>query len=178
MLLIQLTGLSGAGKTTLSGRVRDELQKLGLRVEIIDGDEYRRHLCRDLGFSRADRLENIRRLGFVGRLLARHGVIVLLAAINPYEEARRALRAEAEKARTVWIDCDLETLRRRDPKGLYRRAFLPDSDPEKLTNLTGVNDPFEAPADADLRIVTSAETEAESAAALLRFILEEIEYEA
>jgi adenylylsulfate kinase (apsK) len=171
-----LTGLSGAGKTTLSYNTANELQKLGYRVEVIDGDEYRRNLCRDLGFSRDDRLENIRRLGFVGRLLAKHGVIVLLSAINPYEEARRELKEKSEgvKVKTVWIRCDLETLRRRDTKGLYARAFLPEDHPDKLHNLTGVNDPFEIPVEPDLIIDTARETEGESTEKLLKFILNNI----
>lgn len=170
MILIQLTGLSGAGKTTLSYNVKSELENLGHRVEVIDGDEYRQTLCRDLSFSRADRCENIRRLGFVGAVLAKHGIIVLLSAINPFEESRRELKEKHALTKTVWIDCDLETLRRRDTKGLYRRAFLPDSHPEKLSNLTGVGDVFETPQNADLRISTERESIEESAQRLLKFI--------
>ena len=174
MILIQLTGLPGAGKTTLSYNVRRELQKRGCKVEVIDGDEYRATLCRDLGFSRSDRLENIRRLGFVGKKLAQNGVMVLLSAVNPYEEARRELRESFAPVKTVWIDCDLETLRERDPKGLYRRAFLRDDHPQKLNNLTGVGDPFEIPQDADLVIKTNQETETESTEKLLNFVLANI----
>lgn len=174
MIFIQMTGLSGAGKTTLSAKVKSELQKRNYKVEIIDGDEYRTTLCKDLGFSREDRFENIRRLGFVSQILARNGVIVLLAAVNPYQEIRRELRASSVSVKTVWIDCDLKTLRERDPKGLYKRAFLPDDDPNKLHNLTGVNDPFEIPQDADLIIKTAEETVSQSAEKLLNFILENI----
>lgn len=171
MILVQLTGLSGAGKTTLSYNVKAELQKRGYKIEIIDGDEYRRTLCRDLGFSKEDRCENIRRLGFVGTVLAKHEIIVLLSAINPYEEIRRELRAKGDFVKTVWLDCGLETLRKRDTKGLYRRAFLPDENPEKIHNLSGVNDAFEIPANTDLIIKTDIETESASAAKLLDFIL-------
>ena len=174
MLLIQLSGLSGSGKTTISYNTRRELENRGFKAEVIDGDVYRNGLCRDLGFSRADRIENIRRLGFVGDLLAGHGIVAILSAINPYEEAREALRQSSGRVRTVWIECDLETLRSRDTKGLYRRAFLPDSDPEKLTNLTGVNDPYEIPANPDLVIRTAIESEAESSDRLLQYILKEI----
>lgn len=167
-----MTGLSGAGKTTLSYNVKRELEKRGFKTEVIDGDEYRKMLCRDLGFSKADRLENIRRLGFVGKTLARHGVIVLLAAINPYDAIRRELKENTPFVKTVWVDCDLETLRERDTKGLYRRAFLPADHPEKLHNLTGINDPFEIPQDADLIVETARETIAESTERLLNFILE------
>ena len=175
MILVQLTGLSGAGKTTLSYNVRRELQKLGCKTEIIDGDEYRRTLCRDLGFSKEDRIENIRRLGFVASLLVKHGIVVLLAAINPFEDARRELKEKYDSVATVWIDCDLETLRERDTKGLYARAFLPENHPEKLKNLTGVGDPFESPENADLTIETGAETVEESTRKLLKFILARIE---
>lgn len=174
MILVQLTGLSGAGKTTLSYNVKRELQKRGWKTEIIDGDEYRETLCRDLGFSRADRIENIKRLGFVGTLLVKHGIIVLLAAVNPYEESRRRLKEKSDSVKIVWIDCDLETLRQRDTKGLYRRAFLPENHPDKLDNLTGVGDPFEIPRDADLTIKTDLETVAESSRKLLDFILAHI----
>ncbi len=174
MILIQHTGLSGAGKTTLSINVQRELQKLGFKVEVIDGDTYREILCKDLGFSKKDRCENIRRLGFVGTTLANNGVIVLLAAINPYEEVRKELKMKSSLVRTVWIDCDLETLKSRDTKGLYKRALLPESDPNKLKNLTGVNDPFEIPQDPDLIIRTGQETESESTQNLLNFILSNI----
>lgn len=170
-----MTGLSGAGKTTLSYNIKGELEKRGYKTEVIDGDDYRQTLCKDLGFSRADRIENIRRLGFVGKILARNGVIVILSAINPYEEARRELKENSRQIKTVWIDCDLETLQKRDTKGLYERAFLPDDHPDKLNNLTGVNDPFENPRDADLIIKTDDETARESTAKLLNFILENIE---
>lgn len=174
MIFIQMTGLSGAGKTTVSYNVKRELERRGLRTEVIDGDEYRATLCKDLGFSREDRIENIRRLAFVGQKLSQHGVIVILSAINPCDEVRREVKANLPAAKTVWLDCDLETLKQRDTKGLYRRALLPDGDPEKLANLSGVNDPFEAPTDADLILKTDRETESESTENLLRFILENI----
>jgi adenylylsulfate kinase len=174
MILIQLTGLSGAGKTTLSNNVKEELQELGFKVEIIDGDEYRKILCKDLGFSKEDRDENIRRLGFVGITLANNDVIVLLAAINPYEEIRHELKSKSNLVKTVWIDCDLETLIVRDTKGLYKRTLLPDDNPDKLSNLTGVNDPFDIPEHPDLIIKTNQETEIESTQKLLSFILSNI----
>jgi adenylylsulfate kinase len=157
-----MTGLSGAGKSTLADGVCLELRRLGYAVEVIDGDVYRKTLCRDLGFSRADRIENIRRLSEVGWELAKKGVIVLIAAINPYEEGRMAVRQlAAERARsaglvkTVWVDCALEVLAARDTKGLYRRAYLPEGHPDRVNNLTGVNDPFEEPVAYDLRIDTA-----------------------
>lgn len=169
-----MTGLSGAGKTTLSYNVKRELLRRGLKTEVIDGDEYRANLSKELGFSREDRVENIRRLAFVGQKLSQNGVIVMLSAINPYDEVRCEIREKIPSAKTVWLDCDLETLRQRDTKDLYRRASLPDGHPEKLHNLTGVNDPFEIPADADLVIETHKETEEQSTEKLLQFVLENI----
>lgn len=161
MIFVQLTGLSGAGKSTIANAVKKLLQEDGYKVEIIDGDVYRKKLCPDLGFSKEDRNENIRRLGFVANLLATHGVISILAAINPYEDIRRELSAYGHHVKTVWINCDLQTLMKRDTKQLYKRAFLPDDHPEKIHNLTGVNDPFEEPVDADLVIDTHRYSEAE-----------------
>lgn len=169
-----MTGLSGAGKTTVSYNVKRELERRGFKTEVIDGDEYRATLSKDLGFSREDRVENIRRLAFVGKKLSHHGVIVILSAINPYDEVRGEVKANLPAAKTVWLDCDLETLKKRDTKGLYRRASLPDGHPEKLHNLSGVNDPFEVPTDADLILKTDKETEADSSEKLLHFILENI----
>ncbi len=174
MMFIQLTGLSGSGKSTLAGHVQQQLQGLGYRVKIIDGDAYRQHLCSDLDFSRAGRLENIQRLGCIGITHARNGVIALMAAINPYEEMRQWLQEQSDLTRTVWIDCDLETLQQRDTKGLYRRAMLPEGHPDKINNLTGVNDPFEKPDHPHLLIHTNTETEAGATRKLLDFILGEI----
>lgn len=174
MIFIQLTGLSGVGKTTLSYNVKLELEKRSLKTEVIDGDEYRRTLCQDLGFSKEDRFENIRRLAFVGKKLSNNGIIVILSAINPYEEIRYEIKENSPNVKTVWLDCDLEILKKRDTKGLYKKAFLPDEHPEKIHNLTGINDPFEIPKDADLIIKTDQETEEESTEKLLNFILENI----
>lgn len=174
MLFIQMTGLSGAGKTTIAGLTQKLLEDKGFVVEIIDGDEYRKVLCRDLGFSKADRNENIRRLGFVGTVLARKGVIAIMSAINPYENMRAELKAQSNLVRTVWVKCDLETLFRRDTKGLYMRSQLPDNHPNKVKNLTGVNDPFDIPADADFILYSDAETPEQSAQKLFDFILKEI----
>jgi adenylylsulfate kinase len=174
MILIQLTGLSGAGKSTIADRAKTRLQSLGYAVEVIDGDEYRKSLCKDLGFSKEDRCENIRRLGFVGLKLVQFNVIVILAAINPYEEVRNELKQRSAAVKTVWVHCDVDTLRQRDTKGLYYRAFLDDGHKDKLHNLTGVNDPYEVPSDADLILHTYQETEEESTQKLLDLILTNI----
>lgn len=171
MIFIQLTGLSGAGKSTLASHVKANLLKLNHKVEVIDGDAYRMTLCKDLGFSKADRIENIRRLGTLASVLVRNDVIVIMAAINPYESVRQELKAKYDNVHTVWIDCNLETLIQRDTKGLYRRAMLPNEHPEKISNLTGVDDPFELPENPDLVIDTQKTSEADATQLLLDYIL-------
>ncbi len=170
MPIYQFTGLSGAGKSTLANAVKPLLEVAGRRVELIDGDVYRQVLCKDLGFSKADRQENIRRLAFVANLLSQHGVVVIIAAINPYEEIRQEIKKQYG-AEIVWINCGLETLKERDPKGLYRKAFLPDDHPEKLFNLTGVSDTFDVPEHPDLIINTEKQTIDEAVQQLADFIL-------
>lgn len=176
MILIQLTGLSGAGKSTIALRTKHQLVNSGYAVEIIDGDEYRKSLCKDLGFSKEDRCENMRRLGFVGLKLVQFNVIVLIAAINPFEAVRTELKKKSNVVKTVWVNCDLDTLRCRDTKGLYYRAFLPDHHEQKIHNLSGVNDPFEPPQDVDLIIDTNKSTEEASTDKLLNFILSNIKH--
>lgn len=171
MIFIQLTGLSGAGKSTLASNVKALLLKLNHKVEVIDGDAYRLTLCKDLGFSKADRIENIRRLGTLANVLVRNEVIVIMAAINPFESVRQELKAQYENVHTVWIDCNLETLIQRDTKGLYRRAMLPQEHPEKISNLTGVSDPFELPQNPDLVIDTQKTTVADATQILLDYLL-------
>ncbi len=170
-LFVQMTGMSGAGKSTLANNVADRLRAKGYKVEVIDGDEYREGLCSDLGFSMEDRNTNIRRLGFVGNVLARNNVISIIAAINPYDEIREELSKRYGGTKTVYVKCNLKTLKDRDTKGLYRRALLPDGDPDKVYNFTGISDPFEEPASPDLVIETDLELLNESAQKLEEFII-------
>jgi len=170
MKIFQMTGLSGAGKTTIAQNVCKELKSRGYPIEILDGDFFRNNICKDLGFSKADRLENIRRMGFVASLLSKNGVMVIIAAINPYEEGRKEL-AEKYQAKTIFVDCDIQTLRKRDTKGLYKKAFLPDTHPEKIHDLSGVNDTFEIPENPDLVLDTSNDKLEESLEKIMEFIL-------
>ena len=167
--IIQLTGLPGAGKTTLACMARDLLEPNGLPVKIIDGDTYRKTLCRDLGFSENDRKENIRRLGKEASHYSNNR-IVIIAAINPYHIIREELR-NLYDAKVVWLKCALDILIHRDKKDLYRRALLPEDHPERINNLTGVNDPYEEPYDADLIIDTGILPIEQSVKDLKEFIL-------
>ena len=171
MPLFQMTGLSGSGKSSIANLLKDRLVGLNLKVEIIDGDEFRKTLSADLGFSKEDRIENIKRLGFVANLLARNEIITIIAAINPYNVARNELKT-LYNAKLIYVKCDVETLRKRDTKGLYQRAFLPENHPDKIYNLTGVNDTFEIPENPDLVIDTSEETLEDSVEKVFSFILQ------
>ena len=175
MILIQFTGLSGSGKTTIANMVKVKLAAKKIYIEIIDGDEYRKTLCKGLDFSYDDRVENLRRLGFVGKLLLRHDVISIISAINPFESVRRELSESSNSVKTVWINCSLETLIKRDPKGLYKRALLPNNHPEKLLQFTGVSDTYENPISPDLILNTDNETPEESSSKLVEFILNQID---
>jgi len=173
-LFIQMTGWSGAGKTTIAKGVAKKLSKRGLRVEIIDGDEYRENLCKDLGFSKEDRNTNIKRLGFVGKVFARNDVVCIMAAINPYETIRKELKEDDKKVKTVYVKCNKRELINRDTKGLYRRALLPETDPDHIDNFTGISDPFEEPTNPDLIINTDIESVEQSVERLYKFIIRNI----
>ena len=168
-----MTGMSGAGKSTLSETTARMLQKRGFKVEILDGDEYRKGLCADLGFSKEDRNTNIRRLGFVSKVLARNNVISIIAAINPYEDVRQEINKYGN-VKTVFINCDIEELKRRDTKGLYKRAMLPDDHPKKVYNFTGISDRYDVPHKSDLVIDTHLETVEQSTKKLEKFIIDNI----
>lgn len=170
MILI-FCGLSGAGKSTLANSVKARLNRQFIPVEIIDGDPYRARLFTDLGFSRADRSENLRRLGFIANKFAAHDIVTIISAISPYDDVRQELIAQYPNVKVVHIDCTLDELKRRDTKGLYRRAGLPDDAPEKLNCLTGVNDPFEPPAEPDLYFNTSTSSIADCTARICDYVV-------
>jgi adenylylsulfate kinase len=155
------TGLSGAGKTTIAERVGPELERRGYLVEYLDGDVVRTHLSKGLGFSKEDRDTNIERIGWVASRLSRHGAAVLVSAISPYEETRRKARGLVEehgKFVEVFVATSVEECARRDVKGLYEKAFRGE-----IKEFTGVSDPYEEPANPELRIDTEEHEPEESA---------------
>jgi adenylyl-sulfate kinase len=162
-----LTGLSGAGKTTLTEKLIPELRGRGLRMEVLDGDEVRTNLSKGLGFSKEDRDTNIRRIGYVSRLLARNGVGVITAAISPYrevrDEVRRAVEQDGAQFIEVFVKCPLEVLQERDVKGLYKKALAGE-----IKEFTGVSDPYEEPLAPEVIVETNVESAEKSAGRIIR----------
>ncbi|HVS91199.1 MAG TPA: adenylyl-sulfate kinase [Mucilaginibacter sp.] len=173
-MILLFCGLSGAGKSTLAEKVRAKLVAEDICVELIDADEYRQKLFKDLGYAMEDRFENIRRLGYIANKFSSHNIITIISAINPYDSIRKELARTYKKVKVVYIDCDLNVLIKRDTKGLYKRALLPENHPDKLTNLTGVNDPFEVPENPDLHIHTDKQSLKESIDEIYSFIIRNI----
>ena len=171
-MIILLCGLSGAGKSTLAKCIRQKLAEAEIFIEIIDADEYRVNLFKDLSYSKEDRNENIRRLGFIADKFSSHNIITIISAINPYSDVRDELISKYKQVKVVHVDCPLNELIKRDTKGLYKKALLPDNDPQKINNLTGVNDPFEIPAKPDLYINTKKMNIHESTDELYSFVMD------
>jgi len=160
------TGMSGAGKSTLAAAVRDELRARGHRVEVLDGDEVRQNLSKGLTYSREDRDTNIRRIGFVARLLSRNGVVAIAAAISPYKELRDEVRRQHEAPFVeILVDCALDELIRRDVKGLYAKALRGE-----IEHMTGVSDPYERPECPEIAVHTDREDVAQSLATILAWL--------
>ena len=151
------TGMSGAGKSTISRAVELRLRERGAKVEVLDGDVVRTHLSKGLGFSKEDRDENIRRIGFVCELLSRNGVIAIAAAISPYRAVRDEVRARIPNFVEVYVSCPVEVLAERDVKGLYKRALAGE-----IANFTGVSDPYEPPLSPEVTVNSSEETPEQS----------------
>src|SRR5579872_7457721 len=128
-MIILLCGLSGAGKTTLATAVKQKLAGADVFIELIDADEYRQRLFKDLQYSKEDRNENIRRLGFIASKFSSHNIISVISAINPYDDIRKELVKSYKNVKIVHVDCPLPVLVQRDTKGLYKRALLPAGDP-------------------------------------------------
>ena len=159
------TGLSGAGKSTLSNLIAEELRRRGMRVEILDGDEVRTNLSKGLGFSKEDRDTNIKRIGYVCKLLTRNGVVAISAAISPYREVRDHNRREIDHFIEVYVRCSIEELTRRDVKGLYKKALAGE-----LPNFTGVSDPYEPPLNPELTVDSERQTVQESLRTILDYL--------
>lgn len=159
---VWLTGLSGAGKSTIARGLARALRERGRRVEVLDGDEVREQLNQGLGFTREDRDTNVRRIAYVAKLLTRNGVVVIIAAISPYQAARDEARRQIGAFVEIYVRCSLDELVRRDVKGLYARALRGE-----IANFTGISDPYEEPLAAEIVIDTEGEDAQASVAAIL-----------
>ncbi len=153
-----MTGLPGSGKTTIALELEKRLEDMGRNVEILDGDEVRKGLSSDLGFSKEDRQQHAKRVTFVAKVLSRNGVIVLVGLISPFRAFRQYAREEIGEFMEVFVDTSLEECIQRDPKGLYKLA-----QEGKIKDLTGLQDPYEAPEDPELVIPTEEVTVEEAA---------------
>ncbi|NIV71348.1 adenylyl-sulfate kinase [Candidatus Saccharibacteria bacterium] len=166
---IWFTGLSGSGKSTLANEVQNLLFERGVRTYVLDGDNIRHGLNKNLGFSAEDRAENIRRIGEVAKLFADAGLVVMTAFISPYREDRDKVRQLLDKGDFVeiYVECDLDVCEDRDPKGLYKKARAGE-----IANFTGISDPYEAPDNPELIVNTSSTPVEESAQEVIRFLEE------
>ncbi|MGK5545789.1 adenylyl-sulfate kinase [Streptomyces sp. URMC 127] len=167
---VWLAGLPSAGKTTIARALAQRLRGEGRRVEVLDGDENRAVLSADLGFSREDRYTNVQRVGLIAEVLARNGIVALVPVIAPYADSREAVRKRHESSGTAYLEVHVatpvEVCAARDVKGLYARQAAGE-----LSGLTGVDDPYEAPADPDLRIEAHGRSAEESAGALYALLV-------
>lgn len=154
---VWFTGLSGAGKSTISQMVGKELRMQGYKVEILDGDVVRQNLTKELGFSTEDRNENVRRISFVAEILTRNGIIVLVSVISPYRETRQQARQQIGNFVEVYVNAPLEVCEQRDVKGLYKKARE-----GKIKNFTGIDDQYEPPLHPEVECRTDLETQIES----------------
>jgi adenylylsulfate kinase len=159
---IWFTGLSGSGKSTIVRALETELRQRGCPLEVLDGDIVRTNLTKGLGFSKADRDENIRRIGFVSHLLTRNGVIVLVSAISPYREVREEVRDRIGDFVEVFVDAPLAVCEDRDVKGLYKKARAGE-----IKQFTGIDDPYEPPLTPEVHCHTDQQTVEESVAQVL-----------
>jgi adenylylsulfate kinase len=159
---VWFTGLSGAGKTTISRAVEQRLKSYGQKSEILDGDIVRLNLCKGLGFSKEDRDENIRRVGFLANLLTRNQVTVLVSVISPYRDVRQEVRERIVNFVEVYVNAPLEVCEQRDVKGLYKKARAGE-----IKNFTGIDDPYEPPLNPEVECRTDLETQEESASKVL-----------
>ena len=164
--VIWLTGLPGSGKSTITRIVENELRRKGINVEVLDGDEVRKNLSPELGFSKQDRETHARRVVYISKLLSRNNVVTLVALISPYREFRRYARETIGKDFVeVWVKASIETCRKRDPKGLYKKA-----QEGSITNMTGHHVPYEPPLNPEMVIDTESEAPEASAKRVIDFV--------
>jgi adenylylsulfate kinase len=164
-LILWLTGLSGAGKTTIASSVAQELRSRGCRVELLDGDVVRTHLSQGLGFSKEDRDTNVRRIGFVANLLSRNGVVAIVAVISPYREIRDELRQTTTNFVEVYVQAPLTVCESRDVKGLYAKART-----GQIKHFTGISDPYEEPLNPEVICLTDQFTIEECVYQLVNYL--------
>jgi adenylyl-sulfate kinase len=160
--VLWMTGLSGAGKTTIALELLRQLDGRNLKLERLDGDVVRESLTKDLGFTAEDRQKNIERVTFVAKLLSRNGVGCICSFISPYQSVRDHVRAETSNFLEVFVDAPLEVVIGRDVKGMYKKAIAGE-----IPNFTGISDPFEAPENPDIHVHTDQESVSESAAKII-----------
>lgn len=162
--LLWFTGLSGSGKSTLAGALEAELMQRGIHTYLLDGDNVRHGLCSDLGFATADRQENLRRVGEVAKLMVDAGLVVLAAFVSPYRAERAAIRTRLPEGEfiEVFVDTPLSECEQRDPKGLYKKARAGE-----IKHFTGIDDPYEAPEQADIHLVNHGQGIEQGVAILL-----------
>ncbi len=165
--VVWLTGIPGAGKTTLARKIASILRRKGYKVEVLDGDEVRKWLSPEAGFTREDRERHLRRVIYVSKLLARNGVIVLAAFVSPYRSIRRLAREIIGDFIEVYVKCSLETAIKRDPKGLYKKALRGE-----ISHFTGIDDPYEEPENPEVIVDTDKESINEGVIKILRKMIE------
>jgi len=163
--VIWLTGLPGSGKTTIAKELAKLLAEKGLDVEVLDGDEMRKVLSPEAGFSREDRERHIRRVAYVASLLAKHGVATIVSLISPYRSAREYARSLTKNFIEVYVKCPLEVCMQRDPKGLYKKALAGE-----IRDLTGLQDVYEEPQNPEVVVNTAAESAEQCALKILKFL--------
>ena len=164
---VWFTGFSGAGKSTIANAVAKELSTHGYNYEILDGDEIRENLTKGLGFSKEDRDKNIRRIGFVAKLLARNGVIVIVPVISPYREIRDEIRGQIDNFIEVFANAPIEECEKRDVKGLYKKVRAGE-----IKQFTGISDPYEPPLNPEVECRTDLEELDESVAKVMNKLKE------
>jgi len=163
--VVWFTGLSGAGKTTTALQLLDKLRASGIRAELLDGDDLRAGICKGLGFSREDRMENISRIVYVSELLARNGVVTIVSAITPYKEMRDYARSKIASYIEVFVDTPLAECERRDVKGLYAKARN-----HEIPRFTGISDPYEEPEHPDITLKAHSRTVEENVDLVLEWL--------